>query len=152
MIEYIAQYCTREEKTKWCKRMARQSREFGGFYIGVAGCYIPQENTICLGREIAINARMHHEEDEVIRFLTDVICHEEDHRAIHEVTASNKTTLTFDLLFRHPFDFNTNREYFRLGGLDIFGKKLTSYGKMLVEKDNARRKMEKEQANLKTEK
>jgi hypothetical protein len=91
---------------------------------------------------------MYYEEDELIPFLTDVICHEEDHRAIHEVTGSKKVSLTFDILFRFPFDFKTNWEHFRKGKIDVFGKKkLTSYGEMLDEKDNTRRKMEQEQAN-----
>ena len=117
--------------------------------MGVAGCYKPKENTICLGRESAIGARMFNEENETIRFLTDVICHEEDHRAIHEVTGSQKAALTFDLLFR--FNFKANCEYFRYGKISTIGNdtQLTSYGKMYVKKCEAQTKIESGQTKQK---
>jgi len=136
MTKYCLEFCTRKDKSAWCRRIEREI--LGGFnqvYLGVFGCYQPGEDTICLGREMAVNARMHNEEDETIRLLTDVICHEEDHRAIYEVTDSKKATLKFDYLFRPPFNFRENRQYFRRGDVDIFGK-LTSWGKMVEKKSD----------------
>jgi len=134
MVYYTAEWCKRECKTKWCQRMAREKTEWTGVYLGVAGCYRPDDCTICLGKESAITTWMHHEEDEAIRFLTDVICHEEDHRAIHEVTKTPRTALCFDSLFGYPFDNKKNKEYLRLGEMSIFGERLTAYGNMIVEK------------------
>ena len=108
----------------------------GGFnqvFLGVFGCYQPVEDTICLGKEMAVNARMHNEEDETIRLLIDVICHEEDHRAIYEATGNKNATLKFGYLFTGLFNFRENRQYFRRGDIDIFGE-LTSWGKMVEKK------------------
>lgn len=110
-----------------------------GVYLGVAGCYRPDDGTICLGKEIMITAWMYHEEDEAIRFLTDVLCHEEDHRIIHEVTGSAPCALHFDLLFGYPFDYKANREYFKLGDIPLFETELTSFGKMIVKKEENRK-------------
>lgn len=72
-----------------------------------------------------------------MRFLVDVLCHEEDHRAVHEVTESQRTALLFDYLFGHPFNYEANLECFRVGDVNSFlGKELTPYGKMIVEKPN----------------
>jgi hypothetical protein len=119
--------------------MATELIGFGGAYLGTAACYRPDDRTICLGKEITITVWMHHEEDEAIRFLIDVLCHEEDHRAIHEITKTPRTALYFDHLFGHPFDVE-NREYFRFGIIHLFEEKLTDYDKMLIEKDRARRR------------
>lgn len=134
MTKYCLEFCTRKDKSAWCKRIKRELT--GGFnpvFLGVFGCYQPGEDTICLGREMAVNARMHNEEDETIRLLIDVICHEEDHRAIYEATGSKKATLKFDYLFTGLFNFKENRQYFRRGDIDIFGE-LTSWGKMVEKK------------------
>lgn len=70
--------------------------------------------------------------------MSDIVCHEEDHKAIHEVTKSAKLALTFDTLFNYPFDFEANRDYFRHGAFSIWGKtgELSSYGKMINKKYN----------------
>lgn len=94
MTKYCLEWCTREDKSAWCRRIERELlRGFNPVFLGVAGCYQIGEDTICLGREMAVNARMHNEEEETIRFLVDVICHEEDHRAIYETTRNRRATL-----------------------------------------------------------
>jgi hypothetical protein len=134
VVEYEVAWCKREELTRWCKRKKKEFTGVGGAYLGVSGCYRPKDCTICLGKEIMITVWMYHEEDVSIRFLTDVLCHEEDHRIIHEVTGSERCALHFDCVFGYPFDYKANMEYFRHGEIQLFGEELTSYGKMFVKK------------------
>ena len=120
--------------TDWCARKKKEFAGLSGVYLGVAGCYNPNEHKICLGKEIIINIWMRYEEAEATRFLINILCHEEDHRVIHEVTMSKKAALAFDYLFHYPFDFKTNREYFKVAGdFNLLTEDLSSYGKIIYD-------------------
>jgi hypothetical protein len=133
-VSYELEWCNRENMTAWCKRMKREKAGFGGLYIGVPACYRPKDRTVCLGKEFITNVWMRYPEEEAIAFLIGVICHEEDHRAIHEVTGSVQAALRFDYLFSPPFNFKENMEYMHLNkDIDLFKDGLTEYGKWLVD-------------------
>lgn len=79
-----------------------------------------------MGVEHFHNLWLEYEDDKpLVKEVVNVVCHEEDHRAIYYATKSVEATLSFDLLFTGFFDSERNREWFRLGGEpDILGKPL----------------------------
>lgn len=83
-------------------------------YMGWAGCYITKTKTICLGSEQIFKNLQVADKDDIIKYITNIIIHEEDHRIIHAL-CNSMTSLCFDLLFYPPFYWIENREFFIIG-------------------------------------
>ena len=111
-------FCTAQRK-KWCRRIKRE--ESGGLsdaFIGVLGCYRPEDDVICIGAEwflIDWNDMWKQgiSKEAALDTLVKALCHEADHKAIFDVTKSKNACLAFDYLFtglsKH---WKENREYF----------------------------------------
>lgn len=117
------EWCHKENQDKWCSKMLSYGL---GFNLGIPACYNPRKKTICLGLECILNAWILYEDKEkVIDATIDSIRHEEDHRVIHEVTGSTRTSTHLDMLFTGIFNHIENREiFFNYPELDWFGMKM----------------------------
>jgi hypothetical protein len=110
-------FCTAQRK-KYCRRIKREKSGGLSSFIGVMGCYRPEDDIICIGAEcFLINWndmwKQGISKEEAFKILVKTICHEADHKAIFKVTNSKKACLTFDCLFTGLSKYwKENKEYF----------------------------------------